>query len=68
MQNPVDYSSVIVPSHIGGLSMSLTENDTYTVVDAKALRMVYSLDCSNDEAKMLAAAWEEGALQVIVTT
>ena len=55
--------------HMGGLKLAstvdvATNTTKYEVESAKALRLVYILDCSDKRKTELASLWETGALEV----
>jgi hypothetical protein len=66
MENPVNLNKFLLPMHMGGLTLvsSTSTKAKYEVEFAKALRLVYILDCSNKQKTELAAVWETGALEV----
>ena len=68
MKDPINFNSFLLPVHLGGLSIvsshSTETNGTGFVVEsAKSLRLIFVLDCSDDQKKELASIWENGALQ-----
>jgi hypothetical protein len=69
MENPVSLNKFLIPMHMGGLVFKETNNSatnktTEEVKFAKALRLVYILDCSDKRKTELASVWETGALEV----
>ena len=69
MENPDNLNKFLLPMHMGGLNLVKTVNVTanttkYEVEFAKALRLVYILDCTDKQKTELASLWETGALEV----
>ena len=69
MENPDNLNKFLLPMHMGGLNLVKTVNVTanttkYEVEFAKALRLVYILDCTDKQKTELASLLETGALEV----
>lgn len=74
MEDSITFSNYLLAPHLGGLDLTPSEKvvkdkggkdkEGQVIVDAKAMRLVYILDSSED-VKDLADAWEDGALQVL---
>jgi hypothetical protein len=70
MTDPINYNSFMLPVHLGGLTLVSipipdSNSSSYEVEHAKSIRLIYVLDCSDQQKKELAAVWETGALDVI---
>lgn len=66
MINPNNMEKYPLAMHMGGLSfMNSSDSSLMEILDAKALRLVFVLDSTDEEKRELASAWEDGALQAL---